>query len=73
MNVNDNVFVRKEMNRPLEASNITSICDKPRLYEAELKNGKKLEIHRKFIFNGPIFVLYYIIILYYYNIYYVFI
>ena len=38
LKVNDEVYVRKKMNQPLESFNISKVCDRPRSYEVTLKN-----------------------------------
>lgn len=53
MRVNDQVFVRKELNEPLKPARVTHICDRPRSYKVQLENNKVIERNRRHIF-GPI-------------------
>ena len=48
-----NLFVKKNLNKPNVPATITKICDRPRSYELELENNRKIERNRKHIF-GPI-------------------
>ena len=38
INVNDKVYVKKELNKPMVPARVTRICDRPRSYEVQLPN-----------------------------------
>lgn len=52
LNINDKVYVRKDLNKPLVPARITKICDRPRSYEVELSSGNKIERNRRHLY-GP--------------------
>lgn len=53
LNVHDQVFVRKEKNKPLVSGKVTDYCNRPRSYEVELDNGKKFERNRVHLYKTP--------------------
>ena len=53
LNVRDQVYVRKDLNKPLIPAKIIDKCDRPRSYKVKLENNREIERNRKHIF-GPI-------------------
>lgn len=47
----ENVFVRKQVDKPLEPGIVTKICNRPRAYEVEMSNGRKLERNRVHLYK----------------------
>lgn len=49
----DTVYVMREPNKPFVPARIVKSCDRPRSYEIELENKKRIERNRRHIF-GPV-------------------
>lgn len=53
LQVNDKVYVRKEPGKPLIPGTIKELGRRPRSYEVELEDGKKVDRNRRDIYRGP--------------------
>lgn len=51
LNVADNVYVRRQVDKPLEPAIVTKICNRPRSYELQMSNGRKLERNRSHLYE----------------------
>lgn len=51
LKLGDDVYIRKEECKPLEPAVVTKICDRPRSYEVQMSNGRKLERNRVHLYN----------------------
>ncbi|XP_026672572.1 uncharacterized protein K02A2.6-like [Ceratina calcarata] len=53
LNINNRVFVRKDLNMPLLPGKITNVRDTPRLYQVQLDNGSKIVNNRAHLYDFP--------------------